>query len=74
MKERQRSKLTTPVHVSPGDKLVCSVIDDKTGEKHRFVEEIGREMTIDTTVTFDLDEPTLGLKAGGIGAMFGEQA
>lgn len=73
MRERQRNKLTHPVRVVPGDKLICTIKDDKTGKTKRFTEEIGREMTIDTAVTFDLDKPAFGLKAGSIGAVFGEE-
>lgn len=72
MLERQRNKLPCPVHLCPGDKLICRVSDRKTKKAHQFEEKIGREVTVDTVVTFDLDEPTLGLKAGGIGAIFGK--
>jgi hypothetical protein len=49
--------------------LMCSVEDKKT--HHKFVEKIGREITVDTVVTFDVDEPVLGL-SDGIGAIFGK--
>jgi hypothetical protein len=48
------------------------VHDRKSKKTHQFDEKLGREVTVDTVVTFDLDEPALGLKAGGIGAVFGE--
>ena len=74
MRERQRKKLPVPVHVEPGDHLICKIRDRKTGKVHQHTEEIGRTMVVDTIVTFDLDEPALGLEAGGIGAVFGKAA
>jgi hypothetical protein len=74
MKERQRNELPQPVHVQPNDWWICEIQDRKTGKVYAYAEKIARKMTIDTVVTFDLDEPALGLKAGGIGALFGEQA
>jgi hypothetical protein len=50
------------------------VADRKAKKVYQFEEKIGRKITVDTVVTFDLDEPALGLKKGGIGAVFGEQA
>lgn len=72
MKERRRKSLPTPVHLLPGDRLICTVDDHKTKKTHRLKEKIGRVVTVDTIVTFDLDEPALGLEAGGIGAVFGK--
>ena len=69
MVERQRHTLTTPVFLAPGDVLICTVQDKKTF--HKFTEKIGREITVDTVVTFDVDEPVLGL-SDGIGAIFGK--
>ncbi len=71
MKERQRYTLPDPVRIQPGDRLICTVSDRKTGHIHEFQEKIGRTMTIDTVVTFDVNKETLGLKHG-IGAIFGE--
>lgn len=70
MKERQRNELPYPVCVQPGDTLICSVDDRKTGKTHKFREQIGRCIQVDTVVTFDVDEPMLGL-VDGIGAIFG---
>jgi hypothetical protein len=50
------------------------VADRKAKKVYQFEEKIGRKITVDTVVTFDLDKPALGLKKGGIGAAFGEQA
>lgn len=69
MRERQRHKLPCPVHIEPGDVLICSVEDKK--KKYKFRETIGRRLTVDTIITFDVDEPMLGL-GDGIGAIFGE--
>lgn len=72
LKERQRNKLSYPVNLLPGDILVCEVQDSETGEVHKFTEKIGRQMKVDTVVTFDVDadEPVLGI-VDGIGAVFG---
>ncbi len=71
MKERQRHTLPNPVFLLPGDMLVCRVADRKTKQVHTLGEEIGRDQKVDTVVTFDVDEPVLGLSSG-IGAIFGE--
>jgi hypothetical protein len=71
MRERQRNTLPTPVHLEPGDLLICTVTDRKTKTAHQFREEIGRRITVDTVVTFDVEEPVLGLSEG-IGAIFGK--
>lgn len=73
MKERQREKLSRTLYVAPGDKLICTLTDKHTGEEHRFEEDINRVMTIDTVVTFELEdgEIVLGL-SDGIGAIFGK--
>lgn len=72
IQERQRKKLSGgPVHVLPGDKLICTVTDKKTGRVERFEEEIGRLMVIDTVVTFDVKDE-FGLE-DGIGAVFGRE-
>ena len=55
----------------PGDELVCTVRDGRTQEEITVTEEIGRTMTVDTVVTFDVEEEVLGL-TGGIGAIFGK--
>lgn len=73
MKERQRNKFSHPVHIHPGDTLTCEVTDEETGEVHRFTEEIGRSIVVDTVVTFDVDEPVLGI-VDGIGAIFGTES
>lgn len=70
MRERQRNKLDCPVHIHPSDRLQCRVYDRKTKKTHVFTEVIGRKMVVDTIVTFDVDEPVLGL-VDGIGAVFG---
>lgn len=72
IRERQRSKLDGPLHMLPGDKLICTVTDRKTGEQHTFEENIGRQMVVDTVVTFDC-AGILGLK-DGIGAVFGRES
>jgi len=72
MKEQQRNSLPGLIHFKPGDRLICTVKERKTKKTHRFEAKIGRVMTIDTRVTFDLDMATLGPEAGGIGAMFGK--
>ena len=69
MRERQRSTLKNPVLLQPGDALICTVVDKK--RCYRFQENIGREVIVDTVVTFDVDEPVLGL-SDGIGAIFGK--
>ncbi len=71
MRERQRHTLATPAHIEPGDLLVCRVTDRKTKKVHEFREKIGRKLDFDTVVTFDVDEPVLGL-SDGIGAIFGK--
>lgn len=71
MRERQRYTLDTPVRIEPGDTLTCRVFDKKTKKVHIFREEIGRKLTVDTLVTFDVDEPVLGL-SDGIGVIFGK--
>lgn len=71
MRERQRHKLPQPVHIEPGDVLVCSVDDRKAMKTYQFQEKIGRRLIVDTIVTFDVDEPVLGL-VDGIGAIFGK--
>ncbi|MFA5344817.1 MAG: hypothetical protein WC315_00885 [Candidatus Omnitrophota bacterium] len=69
MKERTRNKLSHTVNLEPGDKLICTVNDH--GRVDQFEEKIGRKMTVDTVVTFDVDQPILGL-SDGIGAIFGK--
>lgn len=71
MRERQRYKLPHPVHIEPGDHLVCRVDDREKKKAYQFTENCGRKMVIDTVVTFDVDEPMLGL-VDGIGAIFGD--
>ena len=71
IKERQRNTLLTPVMGQPGDSLVCEVTDHETRKMQSFKESIGRKITIDTIVTFDVIGPTLGLSEG-IGAIFGK--
>lgn len=71
MKVRQRNKLPKPIQCAPSDKLICKVYDTKAQKWYEFTEKIGRLIVIDTIVTFDLDEPTLGL-SDGIGAIFGK--
>ncbi len=68
MKERCRHKLPHPVHLGPGDKLICSVTE--RGETHQFTEKIGRKVIVDTVVTFDADGD---LGVAGIGAIFGQE-
>jgi len=70
LRERQRTQLQHPVLINPDDRLQCRIHDQKTGKTHVFTEVIGREMVVDTVVTFDVDEPVLGL-VDGIGAIFG---
>jgi hypothetical protein len=70
LKERQRHPLKFPLHVRPGDKIVCTC-KDKTGRVERVEENINREMIVDTVVTFDIITPTLGLSEG-VGAIFGK--
>ncbi len=71
MRERQRHKLSHTVHIEPGDRLTCTVDDKRAKKAYRFQEDIGRHLTVDTIVTFDVDEPMLGL-VDGIGAIFGD--
>jgi hypothetical protein len=73
MKERQRNSLGRTIHLSPGDRLICTVQDGATQTEQRFVEKIGRRIDVDTVVTFDVDEEVLGLTSG-IGAIFGKAA
>lgn len=70
MRERKRYALPHTVYVNPGDILKCTVTE-KNGEQHQFTEKIGRSLEVDTVVTFDVDEPILGL-VDGIGAIFGK--
>ena len=70
IQERQRHAFSAPVHVLPGDKLICTATDKKTKKTHVFEENIGRTMTIDTVVTFDAKNE-FGLE-DGIGAVFGK--
>ncbi len=72
MKERQRYQLPVECHVEPDDFLICTVQDRKTKTAHEFCEKIGRTMLIDTCVTFDVDDPVLGLESG-VGAIFERQ-
>lgn len=69
MKLRKRHKLDKPVELCPGDKLICTVTE--RGRAYMFTEFIGRKQIVDTIVTFDVEEPVLGLTSG-IGAIFGE--
>lgn len=69
MRERNRHTLPT-IKLIPGDILHCAVDDRAQGMTHHFYEKIGREMTVDTLVTFDVTNE-FGL-ANGIGAIFGE--
>jgi len=71
MRERQRHALPNTVHILPGDILRCRVQDRKNKKEYTFQERIGRSIQVDTVVTFDVDEPVLGL-VGGIGAIFGK--
>jgi hypothetical protein len=71
MKERQRHNLNRTLCILPGDKLICSVDDRDTKKTYTFSEDIGRHLEVDTIVTFDVDEPVLGL-VDGIGAIFGK--
>jgi hypothetical protein len=68
LKERQRYKLPGSIPVEPGDSFTCSV--SEKGKIYEFREKIGRNMMIDTIVTFDTDDNELGV--AGIGAIFGE--
>jgi len=70
LRERQRNRLHHPVQVHPDDRLRCRVYDLETKKTHEFTETIGRQMVVDTVVTFDIVEPELGL-VDGIGAIFG---
>lgn len=70
MKERQRHKLPHAVHIEPEDILTCTVDDKETKKTYEFREKIGHRLVVDTIVTFDVDEPVLGL-VDGIGAIFG---
>jgi hypothetical protein len=69
MKERIRYKLASPVNLIPGDTLKITVRDE--GHVESFEEKIDYAMTVDTIVTFELDEPILGLSSG-IGTIFGK--
>jgi len=60
--------LPHPVHIFPGDKFICSVTEK--GRCYEFKEDIGREIVIDTIVTFDVSEAILEVE-NGIGAVFG---
>ncbi len=73
LKERQRHTLPVTVHTRPGDQLRCTVQDRKTMRQYSYREEIGRELVIDTIVTFDIPpgETVLGL-TNGIGGIFGK--
>lgn len=76
MKERNRYPLSGgPIFVCPGDLLRVTVTEEETGKKFFFEEDIGRTMTIDTVVTFDIEdgEILLGL-TDGVGAIFGKAA
>ncbi len=69
IRERTRHNLVHVVHAKPGDAFVCTIRDDD-GKLYRFRESIGREITINTVVTFDVATPILG-RAEGVGALFG---
>lgn len=70
MKERQRHTLTSPVYLCPNDTLTVRILED--GKViHKFNETCKRTIRVDTVVTFDIDEPILGL-VDGIGAIFGD--
>lgn len=71
MKERKRHRLSNPVDLHPTDLLVCTLTDNEGNKKYRFVETCKRRIFVDTIVTFDVDEPLLGL-VDGIGAIFGD--
>lgn len=73
MKERHRHNLGRDVHLEPGDVLQVSIQDRETKTQDSFMEKIGRKITVDTIVTFDVDEPVFGLTEG-IGAVFGKAA
>ena len=68
LKERLRHTFANPIKLKPSDLLQCTVSDRETTQV--FSERIGREVTIDTVVTFDVVDPILGL-SDGIGAIFG---
>jgi hypothetical protein len=73
MKIRNRHSFTHPIHLQPGDKFICTVTEHGR-EVFSTAEDIGREMVLDTVVTFDIepdDLEELGL-AEGIGAVFGK--
>jgi len=61
------------VRVLPDDVLVCKVQDRENKLEYQFMEHIGKEMIVDTIVTFDIDGPILGL-VNGIGAIFGTES
>jgi hypothetical protein len=71
MKERYRYPLKRKVTALPGDILHASIQDRKTKKVFEVTEKIERTVEVDTIITFDLDQPALGLQAGGIGAVFG---
>lgn len=73
IKERQRHKLSRDVHIMPGDMLICRIQDRKSNVEHKFTERIDRSIIVDTVITFDIDEPILGL-VDGIGAIFGTES
>lgn len=69
MKERARYRLNSPVTLTRDDKFVCTVSGEE--QVQIYEEKIGKKMTIDTIVTFNIVTPVLGL-VNGIGAIFGE--
>jgi hypothetical protein len=72
MRERKRHDLGQDVHLDPDDTFSTS-IHDGPKVKHRTSEKVGRKLVVNTIVTFDVDEPVLGLE-DGIGAIFGKAA
>jgi len=72
MRERQRNRLIQPVLLEPDDILRCRIYDREGGVIHEFTETADRNTMVDTVVTFDVDEPMLGL-VDGIGAIFGRE-
>ncbi len=68
---RNKYKFGYTVHVSKGDVLKCS-IESKQGTAY-ILEHIGRDTTVDTVFTLDVNPGTLGLQ-GGFGAVFGLDA
>ena len=73
MKIRDIIPLPSSIYVNPEDELRCTITDSATDLVFVHTEKIGREMVVDTIVTFDIETPTLGLKSG-IGAVFGERS